>query len=90
MPAADRAGLVPALAVSTRSKADRHSLLASPVTYQAGDRVEYIAAPVFDLIIQTGDVGVVTKVEDGWVFADWLKAGIHSVPAPHVRGFDGY
>ncbi len=37
--------------------------------YQPGDQVEYIAAPVFDLIIETGEVGVVTKVENGWVHA---------------------
>lgn len=37
------------------------------VDYRPGDRVEYIAAPVFDLIIETGEVGVVTAVEDDWV-----------------------
>ena len=55
------------------------------VTYQAGDRVEYIAAPVFDLIIQSGDVGEVTQVDDGWVYATWPRSGEHSVPLEHVR-----
>lgn len=55
------------------------------VTYQAGDRVEYIAAPVFDLIIQPGDVGEVTRVDDGWVYAIWPRSGEHSVPLEHVR-----
>lgn len=55
------------------------------VTYEAGDRVEYIAAPVFDLIIQPGDVGEVTRVNDGWVYATWPRIGEHSVPLEHVR-----
>lgn len=55
------------------------------VTYQAGDRVEYIGAPVFDLIIQTGDVGEVTRVDDGWVSAIWPRSGEHSVPREQVR-----
>ena len=55
-------------------------------TYRTGDRVEYVAAPVFDLIIRTGDVGVVTKVENGWVQATWPRSGEHSVPVDHVRG----
>jgi hypothetical protein len=54
-------------------------------TYRPGDHVEYIAAPVFDLIIQPGDIGVVTKVENGWVHADWPRSGEHSVPLGHVR-----
>ena len=53
--------------------------------YRPGDRVEYIAAPVFDLIIETGEVGVVTKVENGWVHALWPRSGEHSVPLQHVR-----
>jgi len=50
-----------------------------------GDLVEYIAAPVFDRIIDTGEVGRVTKVEAGWVFAAWPRSGIHSVPVGNVR-----
>lgn len=50
-----------------------------------GDRVEYIAEPVFDLIIETGEIGWVTKVEDGWVHAAWPRSGVHSVPVAHVR-----
>ena len=50
-----------------------------------GDRVEYIAAPVFDRIIDTGEIGRVTKVEAGWVFAAWPRSGIHSVPIANVR-----
>ncbi len=53
--------------------------------YQPGDQVKYIAAPVFDLIIETGEVGVVTKVENGWVHASWPRSGEHSVPLQHVR-----
>lgn len=55
--------------------------------YKSGDLVEYIAAPVFDLIITTGEVGVVTRVEDGWVFARWPRSGVHSVPLEHVRPY---
>jgi hypothetical protein len=40
-----------------------------PVGYQPGDRVEYVAEPVFDLIIVTGEVGTVTREEAGWVYA---------------------
>jgi len=50
-----------------------------------GDRVQYIAAPVFDRIIDTGEIGRVTKVEAGWVFAAWPRSGIHSVPIASVR-----
>ena len=37
--------------------------------YRPGDRVEYIAEPVFDLIIVPGEMGTVTYEDDGWVFA---------------------
>ena len=57
------------------------------VTYEPGDLVEYTAAPVFDLIITTGEVGTVTRVEDGWVFAEWPRSGEHSVPLAHVRPY---
>jgi len=50
-----------------------------------GDRVEYVAAPVFDLIIETGEIGWVTKVEGGWVHAAWPRSGVHSVPLANVR-----
>lgn len=55
------------------------------VEYQAGDRVEYVAPPVFDPIIVTGDVGVVTSVRGDWVYAEWPHGGVHGVPAEHVR-----
>lgn len=55
------------------------------MTYEAGDWVEYVAAPVFDLIIETGEIGVVTKVDGGWVYAEWWRSGLHSVPVEHVR-----
>jgi hypothetical protein len=55
------------------------------VSFQPGDRVEYIAAPVVDLIIRPGDVGVVTREVDGWVYATWPRSGEHSVPAENVR-----
>jgi hypothetical protein len=57
--------------------------------YRPGDRVEYIAPPVFDLIIETGEVGVVTAFVDGWVYAEWPRSGIHSVPISHVRKMQG-
>jgi hypothetical protein len=50
-----------------------------------GDRVEYIGRPVFDRIIDTGEIGWVTKVEAGWVFAMWPRSGVHSVPIANVR-----
>lgn len=59
------------------------------MTYKPGDRVEYTAEPVFDLIITTDEVGVVTRVENGWVFADWPRSGEHSVPLAHVRPYNG-
>jgi hypothetical protein len=45
-----------------------------PELYKPGDAVEYIAEPVFDLIIQTG----VTRVQDGWVYPEWPRSGEHS------------
>ena len=53
--------------------------------YAAGDRVVYVAEPVFDEIIRTGEVGIVDRVEDGWVFAWWPRSGRHSVPVGNVR-----
>jgi hypothetical protein len=50
-----------------------------------GDRVEYIGQPVFDGIIETGEIGWVTKVEAGWVYAAWPRSGVHSVPVGNVR-----
>ena len=50
-----------------------------------GDRVEYIAEPVFDLIIETGEIGWVTRVEGDWIFAAWPRSGVHSVPLANVR-----
>ena len=43
--------------------------------YVPGDRVEYMGKTIFDLIIETGDIGIVTRVADGWVFAYWSRAG---------------
>jgi len=60
-----------------------------PVTYRAGDRVEYSAAAVFDLLIRPGDVGTVTRVEDDWVVALWPRSGEHSVPQSNVRAVPG-
>ncbi len=59
------------------------------MTYKPGDEVEYIAVPVFDLIITTGEVGVVTRVEDRWVYAVWPRSGEHSVPLENVRPHSG-
>jgi hypothetical protein len=54
-------------------------------SFLRGDRIEYIGPPVFDGIIAAGDVGWVTKVEAGWVFALWPQRGVHGVPASNVR-----
>lgn len=53
--------------------------------HRSGDRVEYVGAPVFDQLIRTGDVGVVTSEDDGWVSAEWPRGGVHSVPKEMVR-----
>jgi len=58
------------------------------VTYEPGDAVEYIAEPVFDLIIVPGDIGEVTRVVNGWVYAIWPRSGEHSVPLENVRLVD--
>lgn len=57
------------------------------MSYERGERVRYTAAPV-DLIIETGEVGVVERVEGHWVFAWWPKSGLHSVPATSVELVD--
>jgi hypothetical protein len=57
----------------------------SEPTYRPGDTVEYIADPVFDHIITTGEIGTVTREVDGWVFAVWPRSGEHSVPRENVR-----
>ncbi len=49
-----------------------------------GDRVEYTAPPVYDRLVQTGDIGIVTRVVAGWVCARWPLGG-YSVPLAHVR-----
>ena len=56
--------------------------------YKQGDRVRYIAAPVFDLIIETGEVGVVERLDSGWVYAWWPRSGLHSVPIANVEPFE--
>ena len=56
-----------------------------PVTYDPGDLIEYTAAAAFDLVICPGDVGTVTRAEEGWVWAVWPRSGEHSVPLEHVR-----
>jgi hypothetical protein len=58
--------------------------LAESGDYTKGDEVRYIAQPVFDGIIETGEVGTVERVEDGWVFAWWPRSGLHSVPLKNV------
>jgi len=56
--------------------------------YRKGDRVVYTGGAVFDLLIVRGDVGVVERVEDGWVAAWWPRSGLHSVPSSSVRPVD--
>jgi hypothetical protein len=55
------------------------------VTYQPGTRPEYVAAAGFDLITETGHVGVETREVDGWVYAEWPLGGEHGVPGENVR-----
>lgn len=55
------------------------------MSFAADDRVEYVAAPVYDLIIDTGEVGVVTRLDEGWVWARWPRCGEHGVPLANVR-----
>jgi hypothetical protein len=57
----------------------------SRMTFRPGDQVEYIGQPVFDLIIRTGDLGRVSRIEDDWVFAEWPESGEHSVPLRNAR-----
>ncbi len=76
-----------------RATAQRHERMRAirqdwRVSYEPGDAVEYIAEPVFDLIIQLGDVGEVTRVADGWVYAIWSGSGEHSVPIGSVHRVD--
>ncbi|WP_229051502.1 hypothetical protein [Aeromicrobium sp. Leaf350] len=54
------------------------------MTYKPGDLVRYTAAPVFDGVIDTGDIGVVTRVVDGWVHAVWPSGVKGSVPTSNV------
>ena len=56
--------------------------------YEKGDRVRYTAAPVFDLIIETGEIGTVDRVEGNWVFVWWPRSGLHSVPLTNVEPSD--
>jgi hypothetical protein len=56
----------------------------------AGDLVEYLGEPVFDLIIRTGDIGTVTRTKAGWVYARWPRATEeHGVPLDSVRPVRG-
>jgi hypothetical protein len=59
-------------------------VVAPPLGYTKGDQVRYIAEPVFDGIIETGEVAIVERVEDGWVYAWWPRSGLHSVPLRNV------
>lgn len=59
--------------------------VADPEEYTKGDRVRYVAQPVFDLIIDTGEVGTVERVEGDWVFAWWPRSGLHGVPVANVE-----
>ncbi len=58
------------------------------MAYAKGDRVRYAAAPVFDLIVKTGEVGVVERTEGEWVYAWWPRSGLHGVPSAHVQPAD--
>ena len=61
-----------------------HGGMAGLARLARGDAVRYIAQPVFDGIIDTGEVGRVERVEDDWVFAWWPRSGLHSVPLANV------
>lgn len=54
--------------------------------FRAGQRVEYTGGTVFDGLIETGDVGIVSRVDKGWVYAHWPRSDCeHSVPLDSVR-----
>jgi hypothetical protein len=73
---------------SDTSRLRWHDCVNNPVSYENGDRVRYIAAPVFDGIVDTGEIGLVERVEAGWVFAWWPRSGLHSVPLTNVEPAD--
>ncbi len=56
-----------------------------PLTYRPGDRVRYVAEPVFDVLVKPGDTGVVVQVEGSEVVVEWPDTGRHSVPLVSVR-----
>jgi hypothetical protein len=68
-----------------RKKREPSSPQRVPRSYVTGDRVRYLAAPVFDMIIDTGEIGIVERVDGGWVFAWWPRSGLHSVPEANVE-----
>ena len=78
---------------STGRSAEQDVLISDTVRvsqpYEKGDRVRYVAASVFDLIIKTGETGTVERVEGDWVFAWWPRSGLHSVPLTNVEPADG-
>ena len=53
----------------------RHNAALSLRRHEPGDRVVYIGKSMFDMIIENGEVGVVTDTVNGWVFARWSRAG---------------
>jgi len=60
-------------------------VLGVPPTYREGDRVRYVAEPVFDVLVKPGDTGVVVQVEGHDVVVEWPDTGQHSVPLVSVR-----
>ena len=76
------------LSVAHAARAGRNRLLglqrrggaSTLATYQPGDHVRYIGQTVLDVIIETGDVGIVTEVANGWVYAYWPRAGVVGIP----------
>lgn len=61
---------------------------AGGMAYAKGDRVRYTGAPVFDLLIETGEVGDVDRTEGEWVHAWWPRSGLHSVRIADVEPVD--
>ncbi len=52
--------------------------------FEPGDLVMYVASPVSDLIIKTGETGIVKRTDGDWVYVDWPRCGVHSVPKGNV------
>lgn len=60
------------------------SVVGANPEYAAGETVRYRGGDVFDRLVRTGDVGVVERVEHGWVHVHFPR-GLYSVPVRSVE-----